>query len=225
MRCMTGKNILWFSMPCNLILARMSPVKENYTTWRMIWTFVFFSCNGLHDRKNGLGIYLVNISARMVQGNNLLRNSICNHKVQMVCLPQDSCPKVTSTDHFCVHPFFAFFLFHTHPSPPLALLLVLVAPYRAILQYYRCDIPYPVIPLQAGWHSASQPQSLYLFFLFWAPGHRSRKLRAVTSVVWLMLGKKATIHRPAPVQNFALQKEMGFTEERFRWWLWFSWFL
>ena len=32
----------------------------------MISTFVFLSCNGLHDRKNSFGIYLVNISARMV---------------------------------------------------------------------------------------------------------------------------------------------------------------
>ena len=32
------------------------------------------------------------------------------------------------------------------------------------------------------------------------------------------------VHRPAPVQNFSLPKKMGATEERFRWWIWFSWF-
>ena len=32
--------------------------------------------------------------------------------------------------------------------------------------------------------------------------------------------EKESIHRPAPVQNFSLQKKMGSTEERFRWWIW-----
>ena len=36
---------------------------------------------------------------------------------------------------------------------------------------------------------------------------------------------KESIHRPAPVQNFSVQKKMGSTEERFRWWIWLSWFL
>ena len=37
--------------------------------------------------------------------------------------------------------------------------------------------------------------------------------------------EKESIHHPAPVQNFSLQKKIGSTEERFRWWIWFSWFL
>ena len=36
--------------------------------------------------------------------------------------------------------------------------------------------------------------------------------------------EKESIHHPAPVQNFSLQKRMGSTEERFRWWIWFSLF-
>ena len=36
--------------------------------------------------------------------------------------------------------------------------------------------------------------------------------------------EKGRIHRPAPVQNLSLQKKMGATEERFRWWIWSPWF-
>ena len=36
--------------------------------------------------------------------------------------------------------------------------------------------------------------------------------------------EKESIHRPAPVQSFSLPKKNGATEERFRWWIWFSWF-
>ena len=41
---------------------------------------------------------------------------------------------------------------------------------------------------------------------------------------WTTRWEKETIHRPAPVQNLSLQKKMGATEERFRWWIWFPGF-
>ena len=30
---------------------------------------------------------------------------------------------------------------------------MVVAPYRAILRYYRCDTPYSAILFKGGWHS------------------------------------------------------------------------
>ena len=36
---------------------------------------------------------------------------------------------------------------------PRDALLTLVAPYRSILRYYRCDTPYCAILLKGGWHS------------------------------------------------------------------------
>ena len=39
------------------------------------------------------------------------------------------------------------------------------------------------------------------------------RLRLAIANSW----EKETVHRPAPVQNFSLQKKMGSTEERSRW--------
>ena len=38
----------------------------------------------------------------------------------------------------------------------------LVAPYRAILRYYRCDTPYRAILFKGGWHSPRIPPPYYL---------------------------------------------------------------
>ena len=66
MRYMTGKRVWDVCISCNFMLARISPVKWNYMTWKMIWEIDFWSWNGLHDRINYIGICLVNILAWMV---------------------------------------------------------------------------------------------------------------------------------------------------------------
>ena len=64
--CMTNKLILWFLYFMSFHGARISPVKGNYMTWKMIWEIYFLSWNGLHDRTNCFG-YLAKVSARMVR--------------------------------------------------------------------------------------------------------------------------------------------------------------
>ena len=51
---------------CNLILARISPVKGNYMTWKIVCEIYFLLWNGLHDWKNLSRIALVNILSQTI---------------------------------------------------------------------------------------------------------------------------------------------------------------
>ena len=54
MQCVTGlENSSQISVYfMSFSLARISPAKINYMTWKTIFQFDFFSCNGLHDQIN-----------------------------------------------------------------------------------------------------------------------------------------------------------------------------
>ena len=64
----------------------------------------------------------------------------------------------------------------------------------------------------------------------WWPPYQSSELACCPELLLLnpnfysVCWEKESIHCPAPVQNFSLPKKVGATEERFRWWIWVSWF-
>ena len=110
-------------------------------------------------------------------------------------------------------------------------------PWKIVLsqRFQRCQIPQTCVcyrgPVGPRVQKLGSPQGLLhfdrwgLLRAFVVKNLKNRRKKPQKTLAVHISGKKKAYTALLQCRTFLCRKKMGSTEERFRWWTWFSWFL